>query len=148
MEIRLLALAACVLACLPALAQQDAATPSSAGRPPDVATTTNGNPTPPSIEPASPPAPPDLTPDAHGKLSPDQMRELTRVVAQNFRDNFKKQRDYTFVERDVEHNVSGDGKVKSTEIHTYDVIEIYGQEVWRMIEKDDKPLDAKDAAKE
>ena len=76
------------------------------------------------------------------------MRELTRVVAQNFRENFKKQRNYTFIERDVEHNVAGDGRVKSTEIHTYEVIEIYGQEVWRMIEKDDKPLDAKDAAKE
>lgn len=76
------------------------------------------------------------------------MRELTRVVAQNFRENFKKQANYTFVERDVDRSMSGDGKVKSTEIRTYDVIEIYGEEVWRMIEKDDKPLDAKEAAKE
>lgn len=91
---------------------------------------------------------PDLTPDTKGNLSPDQMRELTRVVAQNFRDNFRKQANYTFVERDVDRTMAGNGHVKSTEIRTYDVIEIYGQEVWRLIEKDDKPLDAKEAAKE
>ncbi|MFZ0771721.1 MAG: hypothetical protein WCA49_12095 [Candidatus Sulfotelmatobacter sp.] len=31
---------------------------------------------------------------------------------------------------------------------TYEVMELYGEQVQRLIEKDDKPLDAKDAAKE
>lgn len=137
-----LAFTLCALACLPAL-PQDA--PTSAA---DHSTSASIKEADPPSE-AAPSAPhPDLTPDAKGNLSSDQMRELTRVVAQNFRDNFKKQANYTFVQRDVERTMSGDGKVKSTEIRTYDVIEIYGEEVWRMIEKDDKPLDAKEAAKE
>jgi len=154
MGVRFLALAVCFWACLPAHAQQDSASPPSGhptedhpseGQASDAAPITSETP---AVADAAPLPRPDLTPDAKGKLSSDQMRELTRVVAQNFRENFKKQRNYTFIERDVEHNVAGDGRVKSTEIHTYEVIEIYGQEVWRMIEKDDKPLDAKDAAKE
>jgi len=76
------------------------------------------------------------------------MRELTRVVAQNYRDNYKKQRDYTYIERDVEKAMGGNGQVKSTEIKTYEIVAIYGEQVRRLIEKDDKPLDAKEAAKE
>jgi hypothetical protein len=38
--------------------------------------------------------------------------------------------------------------VKSKEAKTYEVMELYGEQVQRLIEKDDKPLDAKDAAKE
>ena len=76
------------------------------------------------------------------------MRELTRVVAQNYRDNYKKQRDYTYVERDVDKSIGSNGQVKSTEIRTYEIVEIYGEQVRRLIEKDDKPLDAKEAEKE
>lgn len=145
MGTRLLVMAACMCACLPLLAQQDAP-PASADHPSEAATNANSAP---STSATAPPLPrPNLTPDAQGKLSSAQMRELARVVAQNFRENFRKARNYTFVERDVEHTVGGDGQVKSTEIRTYDVIEIYGQEVWRLIAKDDKPLDAKEAAKE
>jgi hypothetical protein len=90
----------------------------------------------------------DLTPDASGKLSQDQMRELARVVAENYRDNQRRRRDYTFIERDVENNIDGKGGTKSTEIKTFEILQIYGEQVWRLIEKDDKPLDAKEAAKE
>ena len=38
--------------------------------------------------------------------------------------------------------------MKSTDTKTYEVMELYGEQVQRLIEKDDKPLDAKDAAKE
>jgi len=76
------------------------------------------------------------------------MRELTRVVAQNYRDNFHRERDYTFIEHEVENNKNGNGQTKSTEIETFEVLEIYGQQVRRLIEKDDKPLDPKEAAKE
>ena len=91
---------------------------------------------------------PDLTPDANGKLSQQQMRELTRVVAQNYRENYKKLRDYTYVDREVTHKLDGKGQVKSTETKTYEIMELYGEPVARLIEKDDKPLDGKDAAKE
>src|SRR5258708_5604579 len=61
---------------------------------------------------------PDLTPDAAGKLSQEQI------------------------------NRDGKGKAKSTEVKTYESLEIYGEQVRRLIQKDDKPLDAKEAAKE
>jgi hypothetical protein len=90
----------------------------------------------------------DLTPGLDGKLSQEQMRELTRTVAQNYRNNYQRERDYTFIERDVENSIDGNGDTKSTEIKTFEVLDIYGEQVRRLIEKEDKPLDAKDAAKE
>jgi hypothetical protein len=91
---------------------------------------------------------PDLTPDAKGALSQEQMRELFRVVADKDIENEKHQRDYTYLDREVEHKLDGKGQVKSTEVKTYEILEIYGEQVQRLIEKDDKPLDAKEAAKE
>lgn len=90
----------------------------------------------------------DLKPDANGSLSQQQMQQLFRVVADKDMENDKRLRDYTYVERDVHHNLDRNGQVKSTEIKTYDVLEIYGEQVQRLIEKDDKPLNAKDAGKE
>ena len=90
----------------------------------------------------------DLTPDAQGKLSQQQMQELFRVVADKDMENDKRLRDYTYVERDVEKRLDGKGNTKSTEIKTYDVLEVYGEQVQRLTEKDDKPLSPKDTAKE
>src|SRR5579859_1594214 len=97
-----------------------------------------------------PKAPPvlDLKPDANGALSQEQMQQLFRVAADKDLENEKRIRAYTYVERDVQHNLDGKGETKSTEIKTYEVLEIYGEPVQRLIQKDDKPLDAKEAAKE
>jgi hypothetical protein len=91
---------------------------------------------------------PDLRPDANGKLSQEQMQQLLRVVADKDIENDKRLRDYTYIERDEEHKLDGKGQVKSTEVKTYEIMELYGEQVQRLIEKDDKALDAKDAAKE
>ena len=91
---------------------------------------------------------PDLTPDANGKISPEQIRQLLRVVADKDIENEKRQRDYTYIDREVQHNLDGKGKTKSTEVKTYEILEIYGEQVQRLIQKDDKPLAAKEAAKE
>jgi hypothetical protein len=103
----------------------------------------------------SAPAPPpavapllDLNPDAQGKLSQQQMQQLLRVVADKDIENDKRLRDYTYIEREVEHRLDGKGQVKSTEVKIYDVMEIYGEQVQRLTQKDDKPLSEKDAAKE
>jgi hypothetical protein len=101
-----------------------------------------------STTPASPTPPPDLQPDASGKLSQQQMQQLLRVVADKDIENGKRVRDYTYIERDEERKLDGTGQVKSTEVKTYDVMELYGEQVQRLIEKDDKALDKKDAAKE
>jgi hypothetical protein len=90
----------------------------------------------------------DLTPDKTGALSQEQMQQLFRVVAEKDMENDKRLRDYAYVERDEEHKLDGKGQVKSTEAKTYEVMEIYGEQVQRLIEKDDKALDAKSAAKE
>lgn len=91
---------------------------------------------------------PDLTPGPDGKLSQEQMRQLLRVVADKDIENNKRQRDYTYIDREVENKLDGKGQAKSTEVKTYEVLEIYGEQVQRLIAKDDKPLDAKGAAKE
>lgn len=97
---------------------------------------------------ANAPAIPDLTPGPDGKLTQEQMQQLLRVVADRDLENDKRQRDYTYTERDVENKLDGKGQTKSTETRTYDVLEIYDESVQRLVKKDDKPLDAKEAAKE
>jgi len=90
----------------------------------------------------------ELKPDASGAISQEQMRQLFRIVTDKDQENDKRQRDYTYLERDVERQLDGKGQVKSTETKTYEVMEIYGEQVNRLIAKDDKPLSEKDAAKE
>jgi hypothetical protein len=90
----------------------------------------------------------DLTPDANGTLSQAQMQQLFRVVADKDLENDKLQRNYTYIERQVQKRVNGKGEVKSTEVETSEVLQIYGEQVERLIEKNDKPLSPKVAAKE
>lgn len=95
----------------------------------------------------SKPATPAL-PSAPGSLSAEQIRDLIQKVAANDMENDKRQRDYTYIERDVENSLDGKGKTKSTETKTYEVLNIYGEQVQRLIEKNDKPISGKEAAKE
>jgi len=138
MGTRVLAIALFVFAGLPVFAQQE--TPSSPSG------TESANGTVNSLKKDMPAL--DLTPDADGKLSQQQMQELFRVVAEKDMENDKRQRDYTYIEREVQNNLDGKGQVKSKEIKTYEVLEIDGEQVQRLIAKDDKPLEGKEAAKE
>lgn len=90
----------------------------------------------------------DLTPDSNGSLSQAQMQALFRAVAAKDLENDKRQRDYTYTEREVQKKLDGKGKVQPIEAKTYEVLQIYGQQVQRLIEKDDKPLSKKEADKE
>ena len=89
---------------------------------------------------------PDLSHSA--TLSQEQIRELIRRAAERDIENDKQQRNYTYIERDEEHRLSGDGKVKFRESRTVEIMDLYGHRVRRAIAKDDKPLSDKDAAKE
>ena len=91
---------------------------------------------------------PDLTPGPDGKLSADQMHRLFQVVAEKDLENQKQVKNYTYIAREVENKLDGKGETKSTEIKTYEILEIYGEPVRRLIAKDDKPLEGKEAAKE
>ena len=81
-------------------------------------------------------------------LSQDQIRDLIRQTAANDMENDKRQRDYTYIQREEQHHLDGKGQVKSTETKTSEILELYGEQVERLIAKDDKPLSDKDARKE
>jgi hypothetical protein len=81
-------------------------------------------------------------------LSQDQIRDLIRRSADNDILNNKKQRDYTYVEQQQTRKLNGKGQVKSTETETFEVMDIYGEQVQKLIAKDGKPLSDKDARKE
>ena len=81
-------------------------------------------------------------------LSAEQIRGLIRQVAEKDMENDKRQRDYTYIEREEEHRLDGKGQVKSTETKTSEVMMVYGDQIERLIAKNDKPLSPKDAAKE
>ena len=81
-------------------------------------------------------------------LSEGQIRELIRQTAEKDMENDKRQRDYTFIQREEQHKLDGKGQVKSTETKTSEIMELYGEPVERLVAKDDKPLSDKDAKKE
>ncbi len=81
-------------------------------------------------------------------LSEDQIRQLIRQTAEKDMENDKRQRDYTYIQREEEHKLDGKGQVKSTETKTSEMMELYGEPVERLVAKDDKPLSDKDAKKE
>jgi hypothetical protein len=81
-------------------------------------------------------------------LSREQIQDMIRLSAEKDMENDKRQRDYTYVEREEQHKLNGKGEVSSTEAHTYEVMQIYNEQVRRLTAKNDKPLSAKDAAKE
>lgn len=135
MKVRGLAVALLLLVSLASLGQEQPSAPASQDKPP--AATSN-----------SETAVLDLTTGPDGKLSQEQMRQLFRVVAEKHFENQRRRRDYTYVDREVDRNLDGKGQTKSTEINTYEILEIYGEPVRRLIAKDDKPLDAKEAAKQ
>jgi hypothetical protein len=81
-------------------------------------------------------------------LSNHQIRDLIREAAEKDLENDKKQRDYTYVEREEEHKRNGKGEVESSETRTYDVMMLYGEQVRRLVSKNDRPLPEKDAARE
>jgi hypothetical protein len=140
------------LVALPVFGQQDQSAPASQ----DPSSQKGSSPKAPAASPpeSDPPGAtlpaslPDLTPDANGNLSQEQMRQLGRVVTENYRSNYKKERDYTYVDREVENKLDGQGDIKSTESETYEIMELYGEQVRRLIAKDDKPLSERDSAKE
>lgn len=96
----------------------------------------------------APPAPLDLKPDATGAVPPEQIRELLRRAEEKDLENDKRQRDYTYMERDEEHHLDGHGGVKKIESRSSEVLEIYGEPVERLTARNDKPLSADEAKKE
>lgn len=137
-------LGAFLLVCLAAFAQQEASPAPGGSTAPNI----DSNRKPAGTEVPAHSEHPDLIPDAQGRLSQEQMQDLFRAAAEKDIENQKRQRDYTYIEREVQNSLDGKGNKKSTDIKTYEILEIYGEQVQRLIEKNDKPLEAKEAAKE
>lgn len=89
-----------------------------------------------------------LQPDANGNVPPEQIRELLRLAEEKDLENDKRQRDYTYIERQEEHRLDAHGNVAKTEIRTAEVLEIYGEQVEKLVAKNDKPLSEGEAKKE
>lgn len=87
-------------------------------------------------------------PLAPGTLTQDQIKQLINKVAENDIENDKRQHNYTYTQRVEEHKLDGKGELKSTETKTREIMMLYGEQVGRLVEKNDKPLSEKDQAKE
>jgi len=81
-------------------------------------------------------------------LAGEEIQPLIRAVAENDIANDLKQRDYTYLQREEEHKLDGQGKQKSLETRNYEIMMLYGQQVRRLMARNDKPLSAGEAAKE
>ena len=82
------------------------------------------------------------------QLSQEQIRDFIREAAEKDMENDKKQRDYTYIQREEEHKLDGKDQVKSSESKTYEIMVLYDEPVQKLIARDDKPLSEKDAEKE
>jgi hypothetical protein len=89
-----------------------------------------------------------LDPDARGNVPLAQIRALLVHAEEKDLENDKRLRDYTYIERQEEHKLDAHGNVAKTEIRTSEILEIYGEEVEKLVAKDDKPLSPSDAQKE
>ena len=75
-------------------------------------------------------------------------RELVRrSIAQDQLD-WVRMKDYTWQAHSVERHFDSNGKVKSTESKTYEIMVLAGEHAEKLIAKDDKPLPEKEAKNE
>jgi hypothetical protein len=81
-------------------------------------------------------------------LSQDQIRALIRQSAEKDIENDRAQRNYTYIQREEERKLNGNGQVQSTETRTFEIMVLFEEPVRKLIAKDDKPLPPKEAAKE
>lgn len=80
-------------------------------------------------------------------LTETQIRDLIRKSADNDVENTKKQRDYTYIQRNEQRKVDRRGKT-TFESKTFEVVVLSGEPTQKLIAKDDKPLSAREARSE
>ena len=102
----------------------------------------------PTLPPAAAEPPITLEPDATGTVPAAQIRALLLRAEDKDLENDKRLRDYTYIERQEEHKLDEHGNVTKTEIRTFEILEIYGEQVEKLTAKDDKPLSPEEAKKE
>ena len=78
---------------------------------------------------------------------PDPYSVVRKALAYNSR-ILDMLRNYAFVQRVEERQKDAGGRIKSTEVETYDILILYGEPYRRLTARDDKPLSPKDQKKE
>ncbi|HZD93145.1 MAG TPA: hypothetical protein VE133_02765 [Candidatus Sulfotelmatobacter sp.] len=82
------------------------------------------------------------------ELPPIDAREIIRRSVEVDHHNFERAQKYTCTQRQVVKQLDKHGNVKSTEIKTYDINFYFGEFYPRLVQVNDKPLSAKEQAKE
>lgn len=75
-------------------------------------------------------------------------REVVRRAAENDELNDKRARDYTYTEHQVEQKLDRHDRVTSTSTETHEIMILDGEDIERLVARDDKPLPPHDAEKE
>ena len=83
-----------------------------------------------------------------GAQAPADPKEIVRRSIEKDHHNFERAQKYTCTQRQVIRHLDKHGNVKSTEIKTYDINFYFGEFYSRLVQMDDKPLNAKDQARE
>jgi len=81
-------------------------------------------------------------------VSAQDANEIIRRSVDRDAYNFERLKNYTFLERSEERRYDRDGKLKSTDVETEEILILVGRPYGRLIERDDKPLSEKEALKE
>ncbi len=89
--------------------------------------------------PASASLPEIATPDPYA---------LIKAVRENQKQIEAARKDYIFRRRDEDQNIDSEGRVKSTEIREYEVHFVANREIERLVSKDGKPLNEREARKQ
>ena len=77
-------------------------------------------------------------------LSP---KEIVRRAMEHDVSNWRKQTNYTFVQRIDQRELNSDGSIKSTKSETEEIIFLYGQPYAHLIKRNDQPLSVSEARK-
>ena len=83
-----------------------------------------------------------------GAAGAQDAAEILRRSIEHDAANIELLKNYTFVERNEERTYDGSGRLKSRESETYEILILEGRPWGKQIERNDKPLDAKDARRE
>jgi hypothetical protein len=75
-------------------------------------------------------------------------RDIIRRSVERDANNFERFKNYTFLERVEERRYGRSGNQSSKEIQTYEFMVLSGRPYGKLVERDDKPLPAKEARKE
>jgi len=89
-----------------------------------------------------------VSPPPGSAVGQESVKEIVRRGMEEDLRNYQLERDYTYQQREEVKVLDKKGRVKKRKVRTHDLTYLYGEPYLRLIQKDDKPVSAKDEAKE